>query len=265
LRDNEKKIWGAYLMFFTNLLEANMRVKNFQFDMTYYSKTESTNKDIWEIYNLTKKNNLFVITDNQINGEGRGSNIWISTPNKSITCSFLLKQIFDNINLHSLLIPLAIIKGIKQNLNINLKIKWPNDIVYENKKISGILIETKKNNSKFLLNIGIGINVNEEIDDFPDNLKNKITSLKMIANKTIQREPLLANIFNELDKLISTNDDNYIINEWIKNCNHLNQEINFYYNNKLISGIFKSINNNGQAVIQNSFKSINYNGAIELV
>ena len=81
-------------MFFTNLLEANMRIKNFQFDMTYYPRTESTNKDIWEIYNITKKDDLFVITDNQINGKGRGEKTWLSTPNKSITCSFLLKQIF---------------------------------------------------------------------------------------------------------------------------------------------------------------------------
>ena len=120
-------------MFFTNLFEANMRVKNFQFDMTYYPRTESTNKDLWEIHEITKKNDLFVITDNQINGKGRGNNSWVSSPNKSITCSFLLKQVFDNTNLYSLLIPLAIIKGIKKFTNINLKIKWPNDIIYENK------------------------------------------------------------------------------------------------------------------------------------
>ena len=252
-------------MFFTNLLEANMRVKNFRFDMTYYPRTESTNKDLWEIYDITKKNNLFVITDNQIDGKGRGNNTWVSTPNKSITCSFLLKQVFENTNLYSLIIPLAIIKGIKKFTNIDLQIKWPNDIVYENKKISGILIETKKNNAKCLFNIGIGINVNEDLDDFPNNLKNKITSLKIITSQIIQREPLLANIFNALDELINTNDENYIINEWIQNCAHINQKINFHYNNKMISGIFKTVNKNGQAVIQNDLKSINYNGAIELL
>ena len=251
-------------MFFTNLLEANMRVKNFQFDMTYYPKTESTNKDIWEIYNITKKNNLFIITDNQTNGTGRGNNNWISTPNKSITCSFLFKKKFDNINLHSLLIPLSIINGIKKFTNINLEVKWPNDIVYENKKISGVLIETKKNNSKSLFNIGIGINVNEDIEDFPDNLKNKVTSLKIINNHNIQREPLLATIFNELDQLINA-DDNYIINEWLKKCSHLEKKITFNYKNKLITGVFKTINPNGQAVIENDLKSIDYNGAIEIL
>ena len=252
-------------MFFTNLLEANMRVKNFQFNMTYYPITESTNKDIWEIYDITKKNDLFVITDNQTNGKGRGSHNWISTPNKSITCSFLLKQIFNNINIHSFLIPLAIIKGIKKFTNINLNVKWPNDIIYKNKKIAGILIESKKNNHNYLFNIGIGINVNEEIDDFSDDLKSKITSLKIITNQTIQREPLLASIFNELDQLINTNDESFIIKKWIECCYHINKEISFYYNRKLTSGVFQTINQNGEAVIKNQSKSINYNGQIKLL
>ncbi len=51
----------------------------------------------------------------------------------------------------------------------------------------------------------------------------------------------------------------------IQNCSHINQKINFHYNNKLTSGTFKTINKNGQAVIQNNLKSINYNGVIELL
>ena len=252
-------------MFFTNLLQANMRVKKIQFDMTYYPKTESTNRDIWEIYDMTKKNNLFVITDNQTDGKGRGDHNWISTPNKSITCSFLLKQIFNNVNIHSFLIPLAVIRGVKKFTNVNLSVKWPNDIIYKNKKIAGILIESKKNNNSYLFNIGIGINVNEEIDDFSSDLKSKTTSLKIITNQTTQREPLLANIFNELDQLINNNDENSIINDWMKYCSHINKKISFYYNNKLTSGIFKTINQNGEAVIKNQSKLINYSGQIILL
>ena len=252
-------------MFFTNLFEANMHVNNFDFNITYYSKTESTNKDIWEIYNITKKSNLFVITDNQTDGKGRHGNTWVSIPNKSITCSFLLKQIFDKINFHSLLIPISIVKGIKKFTNIDLQIKWPNDIIYKDKKIAGILIESIKNKSDYLFNIGIGINVNEDIEDFPDDLKNHTTSLKIIMNHQIQREPLLATILNELDQLIDASDYNYIINEWTKYCAHLNQKINFKYNNNLKNGIFQKINQNGQAVIKNNLKSIDYDGAIQVL
>ena len=252
-------------MFFTNLLEANMRAKNFQFDITYYPKTTSTNEDIWEIYNITKKNNLFVITDNQTKGKGRHHNSWISTPNKSITCSFLMKQVFDKVNFHSLIIPLSIVKGIKKFLNIDLQIKWPNDIIYKNKKLAGILIESKKCKSEYLFNIGIGMNINEEIEDFPSELKNKTTSLKIINKNLIQREPLLATILNELDQLIDSTDYNYILNEWMKHCSHLDENIKFKDEDKFTNGIFKKINKNGQAVIENNFEPIAYDGAIQIL
>ena len=55
------------------------------------------------------------------------------------------------------------------------------------------------------VNIGIGINVNEDLDDFPNSIKNNVTSLKLITQNNIQREPLMASILNELDSLIDNN------------------------------------------------------------
>lgn len=251
-------------MFFTNLLEANMQTKNFSFKYVYYPKTKSTNQDIWELYNHDDTKKYFVITDNQTQGRGRNNHPWISSPNKSITCSFLLDQIFDEkkINFHSLIIPLAIIKGIKKFTGLKLSLKWPNDIIYNNRKLGGILIESKKKQASYIFNIGIGINVNEDLDDFPNSIKNNVTSLKLITQNNIQREPLMASILNELDSLI---DNNNIINEWINNCCHIDKKINFNYKNQSVEGIFKDINNNGQAIIQYNNKFILYGGAIQTV
>ena len=82
----------------------------------------------------------------------------------------------EQFNLHSILIPLAVIKGIKNFLSIDLSIKWPNDIMYKNKKLAGILIESKisKLNDKKIFNIGLGINVNEHYLDFPHELQKKV-------------------------------------------------------------------------------------------
>ena len=252
-------------MFFTNLLEANIRAKKLKFHFTYFPKTQSTNEDIWEIYNREKKDGLFVITDNQTNGKGRHNNSWVSIPSKGITCSFLLSQVFDEINFHSLLIPLAIVKGIKKFTGITLDLKWPNDILYKNKKLAGVLIESKKNKDGYIFNIGIGINVNEETDDFPSYLKNKISSLKIINNKSIQREPLLGCILNELDHLIINADYSQLIKEWMQYCKHINKMIKFKNNNEYVNGIFKNINASGQAVIEHNLKSIIYNGPITLL
>tara|TARA_B100001964_G_C14148062_1_gene560680 strand:+ start:454 stop:1218 length:765 start_codon:yes stop_codon:yes gene_type:complete len=254
-------------MFFINLFESKISVKNFVFHITYYTSTQSTNEDIWELYNNEKKSNILVITDNQLNGKGQFNNTWYSMPNKSITCSFLLNQVFDNkkINFHSLIIPISIVRGIKKMLSINVKLKWPNDIMYDNKKLGGILIESKKSLSNYIFNIGIGLNVNEDINDFPSDLKNKAISLKMIKGDPIQREPLLASIFNALDELISNINYNDIIEEWMNDCMHKNNKIKFKYKNQMISGIFKNINKHGQAIIDHKKMLFFYDGPIQII
>ena len=83
-------------MFFTNLLEANLKVKFFAHEIIYYTVTKSTTDDIWELYNETGQTKALIITDNQTAGRGHHNNKWISQPSKSITCSFMLKNFFKN-------------------------------------------------------------------------------------------------------------------------------------------------------------------------
>ena len=108
-------------MFFTNLFESTLRVKNFAKKVIYYTSTDSTNDDIWELYSKDNEQDIIVITDNQNKGRGRLNNIWFSKPGHSIICSFLLKEVFHKkqFNLHSILIPVAIVKGIKNFLSID--------------------------------------------------------------------------------------------------------------------------------------------------
>jgi len=256
-------------MFFTSLFESNLKVKNFAKKIIYYNSTNSTNDDIWSLYSENNESNIVVITDNQKHGRGRSNNTWFSKPGHSITCSFLLKEIFSkkNFNLHAILIPVAVIKGIKNFLSIDLSIKWPNDIMYKNKKLAGILIESKisKVNNKTIFNIGLGINVNESYLDFPAELQKTTISLKEIAGYSIQREPLLASIFNELDLLINTVDTSNLITSWMDSCSHKNIRVEFFNNKKPIDGVFKYINEKGQAVINYNNEDIHYDGAINIV
>ena len=250
-------------MFFTQLFESNL--KNYIPKIVYYTSTNSTKDDVWELF--SKDNNeLIVITDNQKNGRGRNNNKWFSKPGHSITCSFILPQIYSTkkINFHSILIPVAIIKGIKRFCSIDLKIKWPNDIMYSGKKVGGILIESKKK-KKYFFNIGIGLNINENIMDFPKELQSKSISLKEIQGYPIQREPLLAYIINELNILIKNPDTSYLVKEWTKYCCHNNSIVTFSYQNKQVEGIFKYINEKGQAVINLNKEYINFDGAVNIL
>ena len=113
--------------------------------------------------------------------------------------------------------------------------------------------------------IGIGLNVNESYEDFPDDLSELAISLKEIIGYPIQREPLLAFILNELNDLIVSNNTQVIINSWIQYCIHKNKQISFSQNGIEINGIFESINEFGQAVIKHDGKFVNYDGMINIL
>ena len=113
--------------------------------------------------------------------------------------------------------------------------------------------------------ISLGINVNENHLDFPLELQKKSISLKEIKGHPIQREPLLASIFNELDLLINTIDTPNLIASWMDSCNHKNIRVEFFNNKQPINGIFKYINEKGQAIINYNNENIHYDGAISIV
>jgi len=251
-------------MFDVGLLESNLEYKKKFNKIIYFPSTQSTNNEVWGFYQKAPKKYL-IITDNQTAGRGRGLNRWFSTMNKSITCSFVLNQIFpvEKFNFHSLVVPISIVRGVKKYLSLDLKIKWPNDIVYNGFKVGGILIETRKYSGKHVFNIGIGVNVNETPDDLKNDIKKKSISLKMISGYEIQREPLLANIFNELWNIINYYNTKKITKAWLNHCNHINHNICFKHNQQSVEGRFKNINNNGQAIIEFKNQLVSYDGAIE--
>ena len=251
-------------MFKIGLLESNLEYKKFFNNIVYYPRTKSTNSDLWALYQKSPKKHL-IISDNQTAGRGRGLNQWVSTPNKSLTCSFVLSQIFplEKFNFHSLILPISIVIGVKKHLSLSLQIKWPNDIMYKNHKVGGILIETKKYSKKYILNIGIGMNVNELGNDLCENINKKAISLRMILGRKIQRELLLASILNELYDAVRRYTPPQIILEWQKHCNHINHKVFFKYNKKNVAGLFKKINNNGQAIIEFNHHLVPYDGAIK--
>ena len=239
-------------MIFTNLIQGNLQTKFLGRHIEYFPFTDSTNEDIWElVLDNEAKNGSLVITDNQRKGKGRRENQWFSSPGKNLTFSFLLisELPIERIGKIPLLIGIAICESLTEVYNLNCKLKWPNDILLNNKKIGGILIESKVIEDKYHLCVGIGINVNADISLFPIELKNTSTALISELGKPIQREPLLATILNKFENYLSNRF--YPINEnWLKYCAHKNSIVNFHYGEKDISGKFIGINESGFAQIE---------------
>ena len=214
---------------------------------------DSTNdylKDL--VRNQTIENFTVVTAENQTNGKGQMGAIWVSEKGKNLIMSILVKDfIFDAATVFNLniVVSLAVISSLK-SLNIpNLSIKWPNDIMSDEKKIGGILIENSFK-SDFTINsiIGIGLNVNQT--DF--NLLPQATSLTLITKNKIDRNILLFNIVNVLKTNIKSWEKSSTI--LITNYNNLlfKKNILMQFKNKdntLFNGIIRGVSSDGKLEI----------------
>lgn len=217
----------------------------------YYPKLDSTNTKAWELISENVENGTVVITDNQAAGRGRQTNKWISIPEKNLTFSVILypNALLNQINLYSLIAGLAITDCLIEH-NIPTQLKWPNDILLNNKKVGGILCESKISGGVIKsMVIGIGLNVNEELTEFLKDLRNSATSLKIESGKQYQLEILLANILNHLEQRIKCKETKSQLLDWEQRCAHLGQKVNFYSGNQKVKGRFIGLSSAGQAVI----------------
>jgi BirA family biotin operon repressor/biotin-[acetyl-CoA-carboxylase] ligase len=143
---------------------------------------------------------FLVLAESQNQGRGQSNRIWISNPGQNLTFSFYFQPLSPR-RLHTLTVIIAhsCVKVLNVITQKPIKIKWPNDLIFNGQKIGGILVESElKGEVVEKLIIGIGINVNQQVfaSDIPH-----ATSLKCLMNnqEDVSREVLLAEICNELE------------------------------------------------------------------
>ena len=241
-------------MIFTNLVQANLKTRSLGRQIEYYGRLESTNSEAWEIIDEGAQSGALLNTDNQYNGRGRFDQKWYASPDKSLTFSIILFSDLDPVisGWIPILTGIAIQKALVK-FDTSVKLKWPNDLLLNGKKIGGILCESKvKGNFLNQIVIGIGLNVNETKEDFNPTIQSIANSLHIASGKFYQRERVLAEIVNELEPWITGLPKNkeQIQFEWEAVCGHLKEEIQFHNGNEIVSGIFKSLGKSGSAVIE---------------
>lgn len=144
-----------------------------------------------------------VIAEEQTAGKGRLSRKWHSPKRTGIWMSFIVKPHLplEKAPQFTLVTAIAAVRAIKQVCNLEVEIKWPNDILYKGKKIAGILTEVQGDADQInFLIIGIGINVNHTEDDFPKELKDSATSLAIATGKNISRKDIIQEILKNFEK-----------------------------------------------------------------
>jgi len=168
-------------------------------EIIYFEEVDSTN-DIAKKENITKTS--LIITDNQIKGRGTGNNKWQgSKKNITMTIVSIPNCKISDLDTFTIKVGEKIKEVIKEKYDIELVVKYPNDLLLNNRKICGILTESiLRGEVVKKLIIGIGFNVNEEF--IQSDIKNIATSLKIETKKEYIIEEVLCNICNGIIEII---------------------------------------------------------------
>ena len=210
-------------------------------ELELYESTTSTN-DLCK-KNAVKKDFLVISADKQTHGRGRQGKKWHSpSGNICFSIAFMDKDPA---------MPLSLIAGVIAQKAIsdalgtnNIKLKWPNDLICNKKKIGGILVEKVSIGTKLKAIVGIGINL--ELDE-KESWWGDLSSFK--SAKNIRNE-----ILNNLIKgFIDFKDGRLVdwMDDWNNNCCHMNMMIDIKNNNEIIEqGKFKGINDKGALLLK---------------
>ena len=182
-----------------------LTAKRLGYEVRFLSETESTNRDVDAAALAGAAEGLLIIADSQTAGRGRMTRTWFSPARTNLYFSLLLRPDVELAVAPSLplVVGLAVVEAMVACAPALLpKIKWPNDILVNGKKICGILCElqTKQDRVDYIV-VGVGINVNLTADQIPDELKERATSVLIENSEPLKREQLLAAILNRLEPI----------------------------------------------------------------
>lgn len=197
---------------------------------------------------------LVVVTENQTGGKGRLGRGWSSNPGEAVTMSFLRRPNIrpEKAPALNLVVALGIAKGIQQVCGIDAGIKWPNDIVYEGKKLCGILLEMSSDmDSIEYVVCGAGTNVNQKA--FPKEIRDKATSLRLIKGAAIDRVRLCAAFIDATERYFDvflSNGIGALLQEYCSRSAILNNEVRVLCGNEEYIGACIGFGENGELIVK---------------
>lgn len=227
-----------------------------QGEIYYFSQIDSTNNEAKKWANLGCAEGSIVLSEEQSVGRGRLARGWFSPSGKGIWLSVVLRPPFNPYDAPkcTLMAAVAVTKAIRSVAHIQCGIKWPNDILYQGKKLVGILTEMSAEIDAINhIVIGMGINVNIAQDDFPDELQQIATSLSIIKGQEISRLTLLNAVLIQLETVYNQAIQQGfppILNEWRELSITLGQKVNVIGSGREFCGTAIDIDQDGALLVQ---------------
>jgi BirA family biotin operon repressor/biotin-[acetyl-CoA-carboxylase] ligase len=221
-------------------------------DIRYYSELESTNNTAREIAKGVPEGTV-IIAETQKNGRGRMGTKWQSAPG-GIWLSLVLHPSIplENLSKITLVAGIAVTNALR-GIGVDARIKWPNDVLVNGKKICGILTEVSAEIGKVdYVVLGIGVNVNVKLSGLKDEIRRNSTSIANETGKPIDRTSFLAFLLYELEQQyirFKTRQFAEIVDEWINLSDTIGRNVKLMTPTMLIEGKAVGITEKGALVV----------------
>lgn len=234
--------------------------------------TGSTNDDALRLAGLLDQNDsgyaypsgTLVLCETQTGGRGRLGRQWVS-PAGGIFMSLILRPDIplQRVPELALVAGYAVASAIRRETGLDAKVKWPNDVLAQSKKICGVLCEAAmtsvEGGASTLSHVvaGIGINADQREGDFPEPVRHTASSIRILTGRPIDRNTLIASVMNEFEKTLEE-----FVRDGLSAFKRRLTEISAYLgeivtlkntaagNDSQVTGIFRGVGDHGQALIE---------------
>jgi BirA family biotin operon repressor/biotin-[acetyl-CoA-carboxylase] ligase len=184
-------------------LQANLSRAVIGREIIVLEQTGSTNDAILRSATPNPKEGLVLFAEHQTGGRGQRGNRWESAAGKGLWLSILLRPKIDITNAPRLTAwaAEAVSEAIRHEFSLATTIKLPNDIQIDGRKVAGVLVEMRaQEKAPHLAIAGIGINVNQSLEDFPAALQGRAISLAMALGRQVDRQRFATILLRNLDR-----------------------------------------------------------------
>jgi BirA family biotin operon repressor/biotin-[acetyl-CoA-carboxylase] ligase len=239
-------------------IQAQLTTSRIGRGITYLEQTDSTQNIARQLSASGIPEGHICIAETQTAGRGRMGRAWHSPQGKGLWYSMVLRPTIPLRAMSHLTLLTAVVlcETIREQTNLPVGIKWPNDLLLDGKKVSGILLETIAEDDRVQSVIcGIGISVNLGVDEYPDDLKAIAQSLAMAGGQAYDREALLVAFcekFEQTYELYLAEGFDPIRARWEAQSVTLNKQIEVQQVNRTIAGLAVGIDEQGALLVHTS-------------
>jgi len=237
-------------------ISVGLETNHFGKTIYFFPSIDSTNNKCHELAKEGAPHGTLVVAEEQVGGKGRLGRVWFSPKGKNIIMSLILRP---NLEIQrcpqlTLLTAVAIVEVLQEDYGIDAHIKWPNDVLIKGKKICGILTELNAEADRInWVIIGVGINVNVEEEDFPPQVLEVATSLRLEKGEKLYRVPLMQKILKRMEELYELYEGEGFLpikNRWEKQAITIGKTVTIRTLQETFTGKAEGINDSGVLLVR---------------